>query len=124
MTVEDRKSFPGYIYFRDNGMDYKIGLTNNIERRTGEYRTENPRDTVVDHFFCETYAEAEAIEAEMKQAARAEGLCAFDNSDEWLVRTEETKDFWNRFVKQYARKTYGEWVGDKDLVHPKLFQFM
>ena len=51
MTVEDRNTIPGYIYFRDNGMDYKIGLTNDIVRRNGEYRTENPRDTVVDHFF-------------------------------------------------------------------------
>ena len=45
----------------------------------------------------------------MKEAARAEGLCSFDNSNEWLVRTEETLAFWNRFVQQYAKKTYAEW---------------
>ena len=111
MNCEDKNSFPGYIYFRDNERDYKIGLTNNLVVRGRAYKTENPRDTVVDYFFCETYAEAEAIEAEMKEAARAEGICSFDNSDEWLERTEKTEAFWDRFVKKYAKRTKAEWDG-------------
>ena len=109
MNYEDKNSFPGYIYFRDNERDYKIGLTNNLVVRGRAYKTENPRDTVRDFFFVETYAEAEAIEAEMKQAARAEGLCSFDKSDEWLENTEDTEAFWDGFLKQYAKKSYGEW---------------
>ena len=118
MNAEDKTSIPGYIYFRDNGMDYKIGLTNNLVVRGRAYKTENPRDTVVDYFQVETYAEAEAIEDEMKKAARAEGRCSFDNSDEWLVRTEDSVEFWGRFVKEYAKKTHDEWMlsgGDKAL---------
>ncbi len=111
MNYEDKNSFPGYIYFRDNGMDYKIGLTNNLVVRGRAYKTENPRDTVVDYFQVETYAEAEAIEDEMKKAARAEGRCSFDNSDEWLVRDNLgfSEDFWRRFVQKYAKKTHAEW---------------
>jgi hypothetical protein len=109
MKFEDKNSFPGYIYFRDNERDYKIGLTNNLVVRGRAYKTENPRDTVVDYFYCESYNEAEAIEAEMKQAARAEGLCAFDNSNEWLKRIDYTKAFWSQFVKKYAKKTKAEW---------------
>ena len=110
MNCEDKNSFPGYIYFRDNGMDYKIGLTNNLVVRGRAYKTENPRDTVVDYFFVETYAEAEAIESEMKKAARAAGICSFDNSDEWLKRTDISKDFWDKFVRNYAKKTHAEWA--------------
>ena len=39
-------------------MDYKIGLTNDISRRNGQYKTENPRDTEVDHFLVKNCAEA------------------------------------------------------------------
>ncbi len=111
MNCEDKNALPGYVYFRDNGMDYKFGITNNPTRRGRDYKTENPRDTVVDCFFVETYAEAEAIEAEMKKAARAQGLCSFDNSNEWLERdhTDRAEAFWNRFVKKYAKKTHAEW---------------
>ena len=109
MNFEDKNSFPGYIYFRDNGMDYKIGLTNNLVVRGRAYKTENPRDTVIDYFFVETYAEAEAIEAEMKQAARAEGRCSFDNSDEWLQRTADSSAFWDRFFEKHAK-----WVESLD----------
>jgi hypothetical protein len=115
MNFEDKNTFPGYIYFRDNGMDYKIGLTNNLVVRGRSYKTANPRDTVVDCFFVETYTEAEAIEAEMKEAARAEGLCAFDNSDEWLQRTDDTEAFWNQFVKQHAKKTQAEWAAFEEV---------
>ena len=59
MNVEDRATVPGYIYFRDNGMDYKFGITNNLVVRGRAYKTENPRDTVVDMFQVDTYAEAE-----------------------------------------------------------------
>ena len=95
--------------FRDNERDYKIGLTNNLVVRGRAYKTENPRDTVVDFFFVETYAEAEAIESEMKRAAKAEGLCSFPNSREWLKRTASAKDFWDRFAKKYAKRTVAEW---------------
>lgn len=110
MNYEDKNSFPGYIYFRDNERDYKIGLTNNLVVRGRAYKTENPRDTVVDYFFIETYAEAEAIESEMKKAARAEGRCSFDNSDEWLKRTDDSVGFWDRFIVEYAKKTHAEWA--------------
>ena len=110
MSLEDKNTIPGYLYFRDNERDHKIGLTNNLVVRGRAYKTENPRDTVLDYFSVETYAQAEAIEAEMKEAARAEGLCSFDNSDEWLERTDNTKAFWNRFVLKYAKKTHEEWL--------------
>ena len=112
MNVEDKTSIPGYIYFRDNERDLKIGLTNNLVVRGAAYETHNPRDTVLDYFSVETYAQAEAIEAEMKQAASAEGRCSFPDHPkrkEWLVRTEETKAFWDRFKTKYAKKTYAEW---------------
>lgn len=109
MNVEDKTSILGYVYFRDNEQDFKIGLTNNLVARGRAYKTENPRDTVLDYFSVETYAQAEAIEADMKRAAKAEGLCSFSNSREWLVRTEETKAFWNRFKAKYASMTYSEW---------------
>ena len=109
MNVEDRVIIPGYIYFRDNGMDYKFGLTNNPVVRGRAYKTENPRDTVLDVFKSDTYAEAETIENEMKTVARSEGLCSFENSDEWIKRLEQSKEFWGRFVLKYAKKTYSEW---------------
>ena len=109
MNVEDRVIIPGYIYFRDNGMDYKFGLTNNPVVRGRAYKTENPRDTVLDVFQVDTYAEAETIETEMKKVARTEGLCSFDNSDEWIERKEESRKFWDRYVLKYAKKTFTDW---------------
>ena len=61
MNVEDKTSIPGYIYFRDNERDYKIGLTNNLQVRGRAYKTENPRDTVVDSFSVDTYAVAQKL---------------------------------------------------------------
>lgn len=113
MNVEDRATVPGYIYFRDNGMDYKFGITNNLVVRGRAYKTENPRDTVIDMFQVDTYAEAEIIEDEMRTAARAEDLCSFPNSAEWIIREEESKEFWSRYVLQYAKKTYQDWSFDE-----------
>ncbi len=110
MNCEDKNALPGYVYFRDNGMDYKFGITNNPTRRGRDYKTENPRDTVIDCFMTDTYAETEAVEAEMKQAARSEGLCSFDNSEEWIKRDDKSLAFWDRFSKKYARRTYEEWL--------------
>lgn len=110
MNCENKNSIPGYVYFRDNGMDYKFGITNNPTRRGRDYKTENPRDNILDCFFTTTYTEAEVIENEMKQVAKTEGLLAFGNSTEWIKRTKESMDFWNHFSKKYARRTYEEWV--------------
>ena len=53
------------------------------------------------------------IENEMRTAARAEGLCSFPNSDEWIIREEESKEFWTRYVLKFAKKTYQDWSFDK-----------
>ena len=120
MNVEDETSIPGYIYFRDNERDLKIGKTNDLVVRGSAYKTENPRDTVLDYFFVETYAQATVIENEMKAAAKAEGLVIYPDHPkrkEWLERIEETYAFWDRFVLKYAKKTHEEWL---TTCHPEL----
>jgi hypothetical protein len=100
MTIENKDSIPGFIYLVDNGVDYKIGLTNNPVRRGSSYVTENPRNKVIDCIQVSTYREAEQVEQELIRKMRH--LNAFTNSKEWQKRCPEVVAIWNSVTSKYS----------------------
>jgi hypothetical protein len=112
MTIENKDSIPGYVYLVDNGMDYKIGLTNNPVRRGSSYVTENPRNKVIDCIQVSTYREAEQVEQELVRKMRH--LNSFTNSKEWQKRCPETRAIWNSVTSRYS--------GGSSVDHSKVYE--
>ena len=111
---------PGYVYFRDNGMDYKIGITKNMIQRGAAYKTENPRDTVLDFIEVQDMEAARFIESKLKDEARDRKLLSFQNSGEWLKRVPESVELWKEISTRSARRSEAEWLELVDSLNVKL----
>ncbi len=101
---------PGYVYFRDNGMDYKIGITKDMVQRGAAYKTENPRDTVLDFIKVQDMNAARVIESKLKSEARTRDLLSFQNSGEWLKRVPESVELWKEISTRSASRSEAEWL--------------
>lgn len=101
---------PGYVYLRDNGMDYKIGITKDMVQRGAAYKTENPRDTVLDFIEVQDMNAARVIESKLKDGARTRELLSFQNSGEWLKRVPESVELWKEISTRSASRSEAEWL--------------
>lgn len=70
-----------YIYLvHSTGKQYKVGYTNNLERRQREYNTHNPNAHIVEYIAVDTEVEGRAIE----DIFHDEIQCLY-NVREWFV---------------------------------------
>lgn len=111
---------PGYVYFRDNGMDYKIGITKDMVQRGAAYKTENPRDTVLDFIEVQDMNAARFIESKLKDGARSRDLLSFQNSGEWLKRVPESVELWKEISIRSASRSEAEWLKLVDSLNAEL----
>lgn len=87
---KNRPAGPGYVYLKDDGRDYKFGITNNPPARLRKYITENPRIKVLYCIETSCYLAAEKIEREL--ISKTSQFRTWENSKEWVQRTPEVKD--------------------------------
>ena len=113
---------PGYVYFRDNGMDYKIGITKDMVQRGAAYKTENPRDTVLDFIEVQDMNAARVIESKLKSEARTRDLLSFQNSGEWLKRVPASVELWKEISTRSASRSEAEWLELVDSLNAKIAQ--
>lgn len=113
MRRKKKSSGIAYVYFRDNQHDYKFGITNDPTKRNRAYKTENPRDNVLDSFTTPTYDAAEKIEQELKR--KTKHLRVLPNSMEWIKRCDESLDIWKKVSDRYATEVVirAEWNDTK-----------
>lgn len=70
-----------YVYLvHSTGKQYKVGYTNNLERRQREYSTHNPNARIVEYIEVCTEVEGRAIESQLHDEIQ----CLY-NVREWFV---------------------------------------
>ena len=91
---------PGWIYLKKDvntdgtARGYKFGLTKCNNRRSKEYRTENPSIVHIDDYETK---DMERAEAELEWEAEKGGMLLYPNSTEWIKPEcfDEFMDVWN-----------------------------